>query len=240
MLDPGHGGKDPGASKGSLIEKKMVLTTAFEVKRVLEAHGVTVAMTRTTDVFLELSDRAKKANAWGANLFVSCHYNAGGGVGAEVIHSIGGGKGKTLAENIMKTMMGELKVKSHKGAYCRKGSSGKDYHAVVRETKMPGVIVEPGFLDSSDGSFFDTDAKLKKTGQAIAHGILNTLGIKIKDEAAPTVAKPAAPASATYKVAKGDTLFGIAKKFGTTVDKIKSLNKLKSDVLSIGQVLKVK
>lgn len=234
MLDPGHGGKDPGASGNGVTEKVAVLSTAFEVKAELEKYGVTVAMTRTTDVFLELSDRANKANAWGADLFVSCHYNAGGGVGAEVIHSIYGGTGKTLAENIMKTLISEIGVKTHKGAYSREGSNG-DYYAVIRQTNMPGVIVEPGFVDSSDSQNFDTLAKQQRVGKAIAHGILNTLGIKFGG----TVAPPTDGATTTYTVVSGDTLYSIATKFKTTVAEIKSLNGLTSDTITVGQKLKI-
>lgn len=234
MLDPGHGGKDPGASGNGVTEKVAALSTAFEVKAELEKYGVTVAMTRTTDVFVELSDRAAKANAWGANLFVSCHYNAGGGVGSEVIHSIYGGTGKTLAENIVKTLVSEVGFGIHKGAYSREGSNG-DYYAVIRETNMPAVIVEPGFVDSSDSQKFDSLSDQRRVGVAIAHGILNTLGIKFGGEIAP----PNDGAYTTYTVVSGDTLYGIATKFKTTVQAIKDLNGLTSDTITVGQVLKI-
>jgi N-acetylmuramoyl-L-alanine amidase len=182
-VDAGHGGNDPGASGFGLVEKNMTLVTAFAVKEELEAHGVEVGMTRTTDVYVDLSKRAQMANAWGADLFVSCHYNAGGGDGAEVIHSVSGGVSKSLAENIVNYIKKELGQNLRPNpVYSRTNKNGKDYYAVIRETKMPAVIVEPGFVDSNDRLLFDTVEEQKKVGIAIAHGILKQLNIPIKKQ----------------------------------------------------------
>ncbi len=78
MLDPGHGGKDPGAiGVSGTYEKQVALAAAFELKRQLEAGGrYRVALTRTRDVFVPLDDRVAKAQAHGAALFVSMHADA--------------------------------------------------------------------------------------------------------------------------------------------------------------------
>ena len=78
MLDPGHGGKDPGAiGVSGTYEKQVSLATAFELKRQLEASGrYRVALTRARDVFVPLDDRVAKAQASGAALFVSIHADA--------------------------------------------------------------------------------------------------------------------------------------------------------------------
>jgi N-acetylmuramoyl-L-alanine amidase len=78
MLDPGHGGKDPGAiGISGTYEKQVVLAVAFELKRQLEAGGrYRVALTRARDVFVPLDDRVAKAQAHGAALFVSMHADA--------------------------------------------------------------------------------------------------------------------------------------------------------------------
>jgi len=187
MIDPGHGGKDSGAVAFGLKEKDMNLVTAFAVRDELNRHGVQTNMTRTTDVFIELSQRARLANNWGADLFVSCHYNAGGGDGAEVIHSVVGGEGEKLADKILARIKSELGQNFHGSnpSFSRRGSDGGDYHAVVRETHMTGVIVEPGFIDSSDRILFDTEAEQRKSGIVIAHGILDLLGIPVKGGEAP-------------------------------------------------------
>jgi N-acetylmuramoyl-L-alanine amidase len=78
MLDPGHGGKDPGAiGTSGTYEKQVALAAAFELKRQLEAGGrYRVALTRGRDVFVPLVDRVAKAQAHGAALFVSMHADA--------------------------------------------------------------------------------------------------------------------------------------------------------------------
>src|SRR3954451_16628143 len=78
MLDPGHGGKDPGAiGISGTYEKQVALSAAFELKRQLEAHGrYRVALTRTRDAFIPLEDRVAKAQEHGAALFVSMHADA--------------------------------------------------------------------------------------------------------------------------------------------------------------------
>lgn len=77
VIDPGHGGKDPGATgKKGTHEKTMALDTSLRLKKLLEAQGHTVYMTRTTDKYVPLADRTKSANAKKADLFISIHYNA--------------------------------------------------------------------------------------------------------------------------------------------------------------------
>ncbi len=77
VIDPGHGGKDPGAvSKKGTQEKALALDTSLRLKKLLEAQGHTVYMTRTTDKYVPLADRTKYANAKKADLFISIHYNA--------------------------------------------------------------------------------------------------------------------------------------------------------------------
>jgi LysM repeat protein len=238
FLDPGHGGTDSGASAYGLVEKHMNLVTAKETRAILEASGVDVKMSRTTDVYPSLSARADAANKWGADYFVSIHYNAGGGDGAECIHSVINGKSKSIAQNIVNAIESELKQNTRpREVYSRAGSGGRDYHAVIRETAMPATIVEGAFIDSNDRKLVDSIGEQKAMGRAIAKGILKELGMSVKRPASSY--KPVSNNTATYKVVKGDTLSHIAVDFGTTVAKIKSLNGLKSDLIKVGQVLKV-
>lgn len=181
VIDPGHGGKDSGAVYGNLIEKHMALVTAKACRDELVRQGVKVIMTRETDVFLELSQRARIANNAKADYFVSIHYNAGGGDGVEAIHSIYRGAGETLANNIVNAIHNETGQNFRpRKTYAKKGNGGTDYHAVIRQTSMHAVIVEGAFVDSADRFIVDTAAEQQKMGVAIAHGILATLGIAVK------------------------------------------------------------
>ena len=107
--------------------------------------------------------------------------NVLGGDGAEVFHHHGGGKGKTLAENILAEI---VKVgQNSRGAKIRKNSSGKDYYGFIRETSAPAVIVECAFVDNStDLTILSTESQKKSMGEAIAKGVLKTLGVEIQGE----------------------------------------------------------
>jgi N-acetylmuramoyl-L-alanine amidase len=77
VIDPGHGGRDPGAvGPTGILEKNVALAVALELKKVLEKAGLKVYMTREKDVFVDLRDRTKFANDKKADLFVSVHANA--------------------------------------------------------------------------------------------------------------------------------------------------------------------
>jgi N-acetylmuramoyl-L-alanine amidase len=77
MIDPGHGGYDPGTqSADGVMEKDLALQIAMRLKAALEAHGIRAELTRSTDVFISLAERTRIANSAGADLFVSVHLNS--------------------------------------------------------------------------------------------------------------------------------------------------------------------
>ena len=76
VIDPGHGGHDPGAQKGGLNESSLVLDVAFRLERILSAEGVSVQLTRREDVYVSLGERAQIANQADADLLLSIHANA--------------------------------------------------------------------------------------------------------------------------------------------------------------------
>ena len=76
FLDPGHGGKDSGAIGNGLKEKDIALSITLKIGEILKRHNLEVIYSRTTDIFVELSDRARKANNINADYFISIHTNA--------------------------------------------------------------------------------------------------------------------------------------------------------------------
>lgn len=138
-------------------------------------------MSRTKDENDPLSEEIKECNAYGPDLAVDIHNNAGGGDGAEAFYHFGGGTSKTLAENILAEI---VKVgQNSRGAKIRKNENGKDYYGFIRQTSCPAVIVECAFVDNlTDLKILATEGDRQKVGQAIGYGILNTLGIKIQGE----------------------------------------------------------
>ena len=181
FISAGHGGSDPGAVANNTKEKDLNLSIALACRDMLVKHGVEVKMSRTKDENDPLSEEIRECNAYGPDLAVSIHNNAGEGDGAEAFYHYGGGKSKTLAENIL----GEIvKVgQNSRGAKVRKNSQGKDYYGFIRETSAPAVIVECAFVDNaSDLKILATEGDRQKVGQAIAKGILKTLGVEIQCE----------------------------------------------------------
>lgn len=178
FIGVGHGGSDPGAVK-YVVEKDINLKMAKACRDFLEAHGVTVLMSRTKDENDPLTEEIKECNAFNPDVAIDVHNNAGGGDGFEVYHSINGGTGKTLASNIEAEV---LKIgQNSRGVKTRKNSAGKDYYGFIRQTKCPAVIVEGVFVDNkADAAQADTDEECTAFGEAYAKAILKTLGIAIK------------------------------------------------------------
>lgn len=206
-IDAGHGGSDPGASAFGLVEKLINLVMAIACQKELERHGVVVGMTRLTDKYYTLEERCKMANDFLADYVVSIHNNAGKGDRGEVIHSVNNGKGLELANKIgarIKAETGQTIVK----IYSRPSTKNpkKDYYTMIADTNMPAVISEGAFLDNDmDNNAIDTVAEQQDFGVAIAHGILNQLGVAIKPIVIPVI-KPVVvtPASGTiYRVVTG-------------------------------------
>lgn len=183
FLGVGHGGSDPGAVANNTKEKDLNLSIALACKGMLAKHGVSVKMSRSKDENDTIAEEVAECNAYSPDLAVDIHNNAGGGDGAEVFHHHGGGKGKTLAENILAEI---VKVgQNSRGIKTRKNSNGKDYYAFIRNTNCPAVIVECAFIDNaSDLKILASESQRKSMGEAIAKGILKTLGIELQGEKA--------------------------------------------------------
>lgn len=181
FIGVGHGGSDPGAVANNTKEKDLNLSIAKACRDVLVRHGVEVKMSRSKDENDTLSGEIKECNAFSPDLAVDIHNNAGGGDGAEAFYHYGGGKSKTLAENILSEV---AKVgQNSRGAKARKNSQGKDYYGFIRETSAPAVIVECAFVDNAqDLKILATEGDRQKVGEAIAKGILKTLGVEYKGE----------------------------------------------------------
>ncbi len=179
FLGVGHGGTDSGAIGNGFREKDLNLSIALTCNTTLINHGVTVMMSRTKDENDTITDEVRECNAFKPDLAVDIHNNAGGGDGAECFYHHTGGKGKTLAENVLAEIV--KTGQNSRGTKTRVNSSGKDYYAFIRETTAPAIIVECAFIDNAnDIKILDTQDKQTAMGIAIARGILRTLGIPYK------------------------------------------------------------
>ncbi|MED4979481.1 N-acetylmuramoyl-L-alanine amidase [Geobacillus stearothermophilus] len=197
VIDPGHGGHDPGAVGNGLQEKDLTLKIALYTRDYIHElyEGVKVYLTREKDVFISLNERAAFANRLNADHFCSIHINAGGGKGFEsyVYNGSYSSKLKTQAlRNVLHdTIVAETKL-------VNRGKKEANL-AVLRETKMPAVLTENGFIDNKEDAFLKSDANLRKIALAHAHGLAKAHGWKPKTKPAPA-AKPAPKAPAGEKV----------------------------------------
>ena len=175
FIGVGHGGSDSGAV-GNIVEKEANLAMALACRDYLTAHGVEVRMSRTKDEEDPINEEVRECNAYNPDLAIDVHNNSGGGDGFEVYHTLNGGTGKVLAQNIEKQV---IKIgQNSRGCKTRQGQRG-DYYAFVRDTKCPAVICEGVFVDTkADAAQAGTKEKQQAFGVAYAKGILDTLGIK--------------------------------------------------------------
>jgi N-acetylmuramoyl-L-alanine amidase len=180
VVDPGHGGADGGAKDDGVHEKDLTLPIGKLVAARLAEAGATVIMTRKTDVFIPLTNRADIANKSHADFFVSCHINDTGGSrnmsGTITFHHKGNAISRVLAECIESEI---AKVSGIPGTGV--WSDGKIYpqsgFSVLRNTKMPGVLIEFGFIDNAqDRKRMVTDQFQEAVAKAVVQGIKVYLG----------------------------------------------------------------
>ncbi|MBR1810246.1 MAG: N-acetylmuramoyl-L-alanine amidase [Clostridia bacterium] len=175
----GHGGSDSGAVANGFREKDLNLSVGNACSAYLRKAGVEVKQSRTDDRDVTINTKVAQANSWGADLVLDIHHNAGGGDGAEVYYSRVGGTSKKLATNILTQIV--ALGQQNRGEKIKLGSSGRDYFGMVRDTYAPAVLVECAFMDSKDIEIVDTEPERVRMGEAIAKGILKTLGIAFPD-----------------------------------------------------------
>lgn len=180
-LDPGHGGRDPGAiGVSGTSEKEVNLAMALKLAEVLRAAGLRVMLTRDSDCYVELSERANMANEAQASLFVSIHNNASGtsNSGASGTETYYRGteeqwdeESKKLAQAIQRNLVTVLGSKD-RGAKTHWVSL-----VVLAETTMPAALVEVGFMDNAEEEAKLRDPKYQQAAaQGIAQGIMEYLG----------------------------------------------------------------
>lgn len=205
VIDPGHGGYDDDSSafgaiyKDELYEKDVNLKTALALRdELVKYNNVDVYLTRTDDRRLSLDERVDYAVSVGADVMISCHYNASEThlfYGSEIFTSAFGTcymTGHSLAQCIMERWVED--GLNSKGIKTRIGSKGNDYYGVIRLGKsmgLPVIIIEHGYLDNHiDYERLGTEADWERMGRLDATGIADYFGLSkdsVLDEVIPTV-----------------------------------------------------
>ena len=231
VIDPGHGGIDSGASGNGIIEKDKTLEISKYMYDRFKELGIPVAITRDSDTTLSPTERVNSIlSKFGNNsdvIVISNHINAGGGDGAEVIYALRNNSNlaNLIADNIRDANQNVRKV------YQRRLPSdpSKDYYFIHRNTGVTQpLIVEYGFLDGSG----DDVSKLKNNWRDLTEAVVKAIALYTN-----TPYNIYNNNENTYTVKSGDSLWSIARRYNITVDKLKELNNLNSNLLKIGQKL---
>ena len=232
VIDPGHGGSDPGTSANGINEKDYTLKISQYMKKRLDDLGIENSITRTGDETLEPSVRPKRVQDFygtGSDIIVvSNHINAGGADGAEIIYALR--NNDTLPSKIAKEL--EAAGQNVRKYYQRRlpSNPAKDYYYILRDTpNNQSIIVEYGFADSPEDDVNQIKNNYEELTEAVVKALADYVGV--------TYTPPVG--SNTYVVKKGDTLWSIARKNNISVDELKKLNNLTSNSLSLNQVLKL-
>lgn len=233
VVDAGHGGSDPGAINGNIKEKDFNLQAANYIYNRLQELGVPVAITRTDDEDIGRTERLRRMlNSFGNDedvIILSNHINAGGGEGAEVIYSLR--NDDTLAKMILNEIgnKGQIQRKVYQRRLPEDPS--KDYYYIMRQTpNTESLLIEYGFIDNQR-DLNKLQNNLLDYAEGVVKAVSNYIGVPY------TAPNESISDSNVYIVKRGDTLWGIANSNNVTVDELKRINNLSSNVLQIGQRL---
>ena len=229
IVDAGHGGDDPGAIGNNVLEKDLNLRAAQYMYKRLQELNIPSVIIRDKDENLPKNERIKRVLEAFDNepntILISNHMNAGGGEGAEIIYALR--NDDTLAtlalDNIGK------KGQKKRTVYQRvlPEDPSKDYYYILRETKnTEPLLIEYGFIDNKNDI-----KRLNENLEDYVEGVVEAIAEYTGYDYIP-------PTEENYYIVKpGDTLYKIANMYNISVDELKEINNLTSNIISIGQKL---
>lgn len=177
-IDPGHGGKDPGAVNGEYQEKRLALEIAYKLTDKITPYDFKVLLTRQGDKYLSLQERCDMANKCKCDLFISIHINSATNPSANGIETLcyDEFQSKNLAKYIQKALITATGAKD-------RGVSPTNMLYVLNSTKMPAVLVEAGFISNQEDLELLIDNYYQdKIAEAIALGICDYFEIQSKNK----------------------------------------------------------
>jgi N-acetylmuramoyl-L-alanine amidase len=176
LIDPGHGGKDPGAiGIGGLKEVDVILPIAKRVAAILQSNGYQTKLTRDSDYYVGLDERVSMANQYNATVFVSIHANSIDGRpdvnGLETYYY--GQEGGKLAEVVHRNVLNTV---TQKGYYLGNRNTRSARFLVLRKSRVPAILVETGYLTNEiEVQRLRSDAYRSTQAEGIARGIMEYL-----------------------------------------------------------------
>jgi len=169
FIDPGHGGDNPGAIAPTGLEEATVnLDVSLRLGNILVARGYEVNYSRTTNINVSLAERARLANLWGANYFVSIHCNSATNPnynGTESFYYRKGSVAERFAQTVNTALVNQIELVDL-------GVKARDL-AVLRLTSMPATLVELAFLSNPrEARLLASDIFRQNCAVGIANGII--------------------------------------------------------------------
>ena len=179
MLDPGHGGTDPGAVYEGRQEKDDALRLATAVGEILRNNGYDVEFTRTSDVYDTPFEKATKANNTGADLFVSFHRNS-----APTANQYSGVQSLVYDDSGLKSQLARnINANLTKIGFEDKGVVERPNLVVLKRTKMPAVLIEAGFINDKNDA--DGNTYTVQVGAFRNRQLANNMAYKLRQQGYP-------------------------------------------------------
>ena len=226
IIDAGHGGFDPGGGSNPYFkEKDLTKKISDYQKKRFDELGIPSILVRTSDETLSPKDRTNRITKIGvkeSDILISNHINNGGSIGAEVIYSV-------KSDNELPNMIADELAKTGvtiRNVYTRLNRLGRDYYFIMRDTiPNKSMIIEYGFADNDEDTY-----RLIYEWPNLAEAVVKALTNYYQLPYTP-------PKEITYIVKPNDSLYLIATRYNTTIDKIKDDNNLSSNTIYPGATL---
>ena len=229
VIDPSKGGRESGVTSNGIVEKDYNLLISEYIFNRLKSLGADVKIIRTTDEYISEDDRANKIlNAYGNNSKVVALSNMLGntGSGAEIIYALRNNSNlaSSLAENLDDAGLTVSKYYQRRS----ENDTSKDYYNIQKDTGLiETIIVNYGNINNINEAT-NIKNEWEDYAEAVVKTLANYTNVPYYKEG---------ESQEIYTVKKGDSLWKIANKYNTTVEKLKSANNLKTNTLSVGQKL---
>ena len=229
VIDPSKGGRESGVTGNGIVEKDYNLLISEYIFNRLKSLGADVKIIRTTDEYISEDDRANKIlNAYGNNSKVVALSNMLGntGSGAEIIYALRNNSNlaSALAENLDDAGLTVSKYYQRRS----ENDTSKDYYNIQKDTGLiETIIVNYGNINNINEAT-NIKNEWEDYAEAVVKSLANYTNVPYYKEG---------ESQEIYTVKKGDSLWKIANKYNTTVEKLKSANNLKTNILSVGQKL---
>lgn len=229
VIDPSKGGRESGVTGNGIVEKDYNLLISEYIFNRLKSLGADVKIIRTTDEYISEDDRVNKIlNAYGNNSKVVALSNMLGntGSGAEIIYALRNNSNlaSALAENLDDAGLTVSKYYQRRS----ENDTSKDYYNIQKDTGLiETIIVNYGNINNINEAT-NIKNEWEDYAEAVVKSLANYTNVPYYKEG---------ESQEIYIVKKGDSLWKIANKYNTTVEKLKSANNLKTNTLSVGQKL---